>query len=208
MTEIYKDIIGYEGLYQVSNLGNVKSLPKGDGNGNRERLLRFEIMHRKHTNYHRVTLSKEGITKRHQVHRLVAIAFIPNPDNKPHVNHIDNDGTHNYTTNLEWCTASENMRHSGAQGRQDKPRSLGGVSSAKARELAHDIINLALIGQTFGNLTILSYYRDESLASNKAKFVCKCSCGNTIERLKFNMFNPDRLLMCNDCARKFRKMKI
>lgn len=208
MTEIYKDITGYEGLYQISNLGNVKSLPKGDGNGNRERLLRLELVKREHTNYYRVALSKEGCVRRYQVHRLVATAFIPNTYNKPHVNHIDNNGTNNCTANLEWCTASENMLHSSNQHRQDAVRSKGGVAAAKAKELSYDASNAALIGQTFGQFTLLSCYRDRSLSKNSTKFVCQCSCGNVTERLKYNLFNPTRLQMCNECAHKFRKMKI
>ena len=124
MVEIYKDIPGYEGLYQVSNLGNVKSLPKGDGNGNREKLLLQEVVKRNHTNYNRVILFREGETELFQVHRLVAEAFIPNPDNKPHVDHIDNNGKNNAADNLEWCTLSENMAHSSLQGREDLARSM------------------------------------------------------------------------------------
>ena len=117
MEEVYRDIIGYEGKYQVSNLGNVKSLPKGDGNGNKERLLKQEINKRKHTNYRRVSLSSNGNVKRFLVHRLVGEAFIANPDNKPQINHIDNNGENNNSNNLEWVTGSENMIHAEKQGR-------------------------------------------------------------------------------------------
>lgn len=206
MEEIYKDILGYEGLYQVSNHGNVKSLPKGDGNGNRERLLKFDVSHRSSTNYYRVTLSKDSKTKRFQVHQLVGLMFIPNPDNKSLINHIDNDGTHNNVRNLEWCTHIENMEHSSKQGRQDKPRSMGGLASAISREISGDKFNMSLIGKTIGELTIIDYYRDSTLVKNKSpKFICICTCGNKVERLKYNLLSEARPKMCNECALKQRK---
>lgn len=99
--EIWKDIEGYEGLYQVSNLGRVKSkLRKG-------RILK-PINTKK---YYSVILCKNSTTKEIYVHRLVAYAFIPNPQNKPFINHIDGNKQNNYVENLEWCTQSENCRH-------------------------------------------------------------------------------------------------
>lgn len=208
MKEIYKDIPNYKNLYQVSNLGNVKSLPKGDGNGNRERLLKLEVCAKNHTSYHRVTLSKGGIVKRFLVHQLVAQAFIPNPDNKPLVNHIDNNGQNNTTSNLVWCTHAENMQHSSIQGRQDNPRSLGGIAAAEARSKTYDVFNSTLIGTTIGELTILSYFRDSTLKKTSTpKFVCKCSCGNITTKIKGNLFNPARPKMCNECSFILRKHK-
>lgn len=206
MKEIYKDIPGYEGLYQVSNLGNVKSLPKGDGNGNRERLLKLEVCAKNHTSYYRVALSKNGVVTRYQVHRLVAQAFVSNPDNKTIVNHIDNNGLNNDSSNLEWCTQVENMQHSSVQGRQNSPRSLGGVAAAKARSKAYDVANNLLIGTIIGQLTILSYYRDSTLKKpTTPKFVCRCSCGNITTKIKGNLFNPTRPKMCNECSFILRK---
>ena len=127
MKEIFKDVKGYEGRYQVSNLGNVYSTPK-DGKPNK--LLKQEIVKRNHTNYRRVSLSKEGKVKRFQVHQLVAIAFIPNSENKPHINHIDNNGENNNVNNLEWCTPQENMQHSAKQGRLDAATKAGGEANA------------------------------------------------------------------------------
>lgn len=208
MTEIFKDISGYEGSYQVSNLGNVKSLPKSDGNGNKERLLKQELVKGSATAYHRVTLSKNGSTKRFQTHRLVAQTFIPNPYNKPIVNHIDNNGQNNCVTNLEWCSASENMKHSAKQGRQDLPRKLGGVAAAQVRQHTYDMHNKSLVGTTIGQLTIIGYYRDDTLTkTSSAKFICVCSCGNKIERLKYNLFSKTRPQMCNECSFKLRKDK-
>ena len=111
--EVWKDIEGYEGLYQVSTCGNVKSLPKVRRNGTgtyiqKERLLKPSNTS---TGYKKVELCKDGKRKGFKVHRLVAIAFIPNPDNKPEVNHIDGNKINNNIDNLEWVTSSENSVH-------------------------------------------------------------------------------------------------
>lgn len=115
--EVWKDIKGYEGLYQVSSEGRVRALPRQGftkhGKRNHIHYLKPDVnYHHKgeyRVGYHRVTLCKDGIYKRYMVHRLVAQAFIPNPENKPYINHIDCDGTHNWIENLEWVTHSENM---------------------------------------------------------------------------------------------------
>ena len=103
MIEEWKDIKGYEGLYQVSNLGRVKSL-KFD----KERVLKqFPNKH----GYLLVSLCKTGKQKSFAVHRLVALQFIPKVENKPEVNHVDEDKTNNMVSNLEWCTRKENVNH-------------------------------------------------------------------------------------------------
>ena len=99
--EKFKDIKGYEGKYQVSNLGNVKSLI---GKGRVLKPL-------KHNGYLVAQLSKNGSHKRHKTHRLVALTFIPNPLNKSEVNHINGNKTDNRLENLEWVTHRENTIH-------------------------------------------------------------------------------------------------
>lgn len=95
--EEWKNVIGYEGLYEVSNKGNVRNV-------RRNKLLRLQ----KNQGYIRVGLSKNGIKTWLRVHRLVAQAFLPNPDNLPQINHKDEDKTNNSVDNLEWCTAKYN----------------------------------------------------------------------------------------------------
>lgn len=114
MTEIWKDIVGYEGLYQVSNLGRVKSLPKMVGFRSQSEKL-TAIFADKH-GYHKTNLYKNHTHKQAYVHILVAQAFVPNGSNKPQINHIDGDKSHNFVENLEWCTASENVVHAYSTG--------------------------------------------------------------------------------------------
>lgn len=115
MNEIWRDIKGYEGLYQVSNLGNVKSLKRvvpHKVNGSRtipEKILKLSS---DGSGYLYVSLSKDGKKKNPKVHRLVAESFIPNPNNLPQVNHIDEDKSNNRVDNLEWITSLDNLNHS------------------------------------------------------------------------------------------------
>jgi hypothetical protein len=114
--EIWKEVKGYEGLYEISNLGNVKSLSRSIVRGNgvmgkafvNSKLVKKSITR---LNYEKVNLSKNNVAKTFAVHRLVAIAFIDNTENKPQVNHKDGNKLNNCVDNLEWCTASENQLH-------------------------------------------------------------------------------------------------
>ncbi|WPH68848.1 HNH endonuclease [Enterococcus phage EF-M80] len=115
MIEEWKDIEGYEGLYQVSNLGRVKR-SKGKYMKS-ERILMLFI---NTPGYLQVMLCKNNKCKKFTVHRLVANAFIPNPENKPQVNHIDEDKTNNMVSNLEWVTAKENVNHGTRNERSSK----------------------------------------------------------------------------------------
>lgn len=107
--EIWKDIKGYEGLYQISNLGNVKSLPKYAGKSKRkERLI---TAHPDKDGYLRVHLCKNGIMSYKGVHKLIAEAFIPNINNYNQVNHKDENKTNNCIDNLEWCDCKYNINY-------------------------------------------------------------------------------------------------
>lgn len=205
MQEEFRDIDGYENLYQVSNLGRVRSLPKGDGNGNRVRILKFDRQEKNHTTYYRVTFSKLGKTKHFQVHRLVAQVFIPNPEGKAIVNHIDNDGTNNAVGNLEWSTPAENMEHSASQGRQDECRAMAVAAMLAANVAKSNDKYRSMIGSTVNKLTIVDFYIDKSLKRSTVKFICKCDCGNSTEKNldQLNKAEP----ACNECSRRIASIK-
>ena len=117
MKEEWKDIKGYEGLYQVSNLGNIKrlkSIVKSNGvyGIKKEKVVKERILKPVNIkNYQYVKLSKFGVETRFLVHRLVAEAFLENPDNKKEVNHRDGNKQNNKVSNLEFCTHQENCKH-------------------------------------------------------------------------------------------------
>lgn len=100
MTEIWKDIEGYENLYQVSNMGRVRSLRYG-----KSKILKNRV---NKGGYSTVILTKNYVPKTFYVHRLVAMHFIPNPENKPHIDHINTDRADNRVENLRWVTNKEN----------------------------------------------------------------------------------------------------
>lgn len=107
--EIWKDIDGYEGLYQISNLGNVKSLNRFVScKNNTIKFCEGKLLNIHKNNYLFVRLCNKSICKTKYIHKLVAQAFIPNPNNYPEVNHKDENKLNNNIDNLEWCTASYN----------------------------------------------------------------------------------------------------
>lgn len=113
MEEVWKDIPSYEGIYKVSNLGKVKSIswfdPKNKKYYKRDKLLKPRKTDK---GYIEVTLTNKYKKKIYKVHRIVAEAFIPNNNNLPQINHIDEDKSNNSVNNLEWCTAEYNIRYS------------------------------------------------------------------------------------------------
>ncbi len=108
----WKSIDGYEGLYEVSTLGQVRNA-KGQ-------ILKPYLKHEKYTSYKKVGLWKDGKYKQFSIHRLVAQAFIPNENKLPIVNHKDEDGTNNIVSNLEWCDRSYNATYGNATKRLKK----------------------------------------------------------------------------------------
>lgn len=142
--EIWKPVVGYEGYYEVSNYGTIRSLDRQitilkEGIAPQVfikpgRRLSPGVV----SGYLRVVLKHADFKLNLLVHRLVAIAFIPNPENKPQVNHIDGNKKNNTLQNLEWCTAKENTLHATQIGK----RTNVGENNNKAKLSVQDILNI------------------------------------------------------------------
>lgn len=135
--EIWKDIPQYEGYYQVSNYGRVKSLKRtivdsrGISKTVNERILIARV---KENGYLQVSLWRNNKGKGEYVHRLVAMAFIPNPENKPTVNHKDLDIQNNHVENLEWATYKENNAYGDRLKRQGETFKANGKISKRVNQ--------------------------------------------------------------------------
>lgn len=123
----WRKIPGYEGLYEVSNDGRVRSWKNGSwGRAGKPKELSQNITE---TGYPMLSLCRDGVPRKVTVHRLVTEAFISNPENKPCINHLDGDRANNHVNNLEWCTYAENNQHAYDTGAADRrgegqPRSI------------------------------------------------------------------------------------
>lgn len=121
--EIWMDFPDYEGYYKVSSLGRIKSPEKKDAKGviRKERIIKGA---KNNEGYWRLRLWKDGVSISTSVHRMVALTFLENPENKPRVNHKDNNPSNNNVLNLEWATHQEDIDHKCRQGRQNKWQSI------------------------------------------------------------------------------------
>ncbi len=161
-TEQWKVIEGFD-LYEISTTGKIRNAkgrilkPVDNGKG-----------------YLKFTLKQNGRNQREYVHRLVAVAFIPNPENKPFVNHIDNDPSNNCVDNLEWCTHQENMDWMNRQGRAKRtPEWLENLH--KAQEETY----VAIVGENIltGEKIYFSKLNDVKKAGFQPSCVCYCCKG-------------------------------
>lgn len=177
MEEIWKDIRDYEGLYQVSNLGNVRSLRYN--HTEKIKLLKQGVNKK---GYKYVRLFKNGKGKTHIVHRLVAMSFIPNPNNLPIVNHIDECKSNNMVSNLEWCT----LVYNNAYGTRNKriSKSLKGKTHSKetkkkmseSRDNKKSILMYDLSGnfiRRFECINDTNEYFDKDCASSNVRMCLK-----------------------------------
>lgn len=165
LDEIWKPVVGYEGLYEVSNLGNVKSLEKKQYmpiHGHLKILpKKYLTLTKARCGYIMVGMSTHTKKKtKKTVHRLVAIAFISNPENKAEVNHLNGNKHDNRVENLEWCTAKENHKHAIKMGLRETTKFteeesiyIKSLYKRKDKEF-----NSCKLGERFGvsNTTILS----------------------------------------------------
>ena len=157
MEEIWRDIEGYEGCYQVSNIGRVKSFKRwAEG-----RILKPQ---RDVDSYFYVGLKGSERRNFKKVHRLVASAFISNPESKPQVNHKDGNKTNNIVNNLEWCTNSENQIHAYNNGLQIK---------TKSRVVNRKKVKCIELNMRFESLTEAASYLNKNGGSYFISKVCK-----------------------------------
>lgn len=190
--EIWQPINGYEGLYEVSNHGRIKSFHKyADGY-----ILRQAKDKNSHTNYKIVMLvNKDKVRKVVRVHRLVGEAFVPNPLNKPHINHLDNNGENNNSYNLEWCTSAENTEHATKQGR-NKHNNIN-ANLRRSKKALKD--RKYMIGKIYGKWTVLKDIPKEYTTKTISKMLCRCECGTEKEVDMISLKNG-RSKQCKSCA--------
>lgn len=157
MEELWMSIPGYEGLYEVSNLGQVRSLDRLRKNVKGMAKINGRIITGNHggKHYYQVALHKDGKKKYMNVHRLVAEAFIPNPDGKSQVNHIDGNKQNNVVSNLEWVTPSENILHSFRTGLNSHSGEKN-VNAKLTREIAAEIKKSYVKGRRGSGATALA----------------------------------------------------
>lgn len=165
-TEEWRPVVGYEGLYEVSNLGRVKSLDRVvDGKGGGKKPIRGGIMNPKSNGigYLQIRLSKNGKKKGQYIHRLVAEAFIPNTEGLSQVNHKDEDKTNNRVENLEWCSAKYNMNY-------------GSVKQRIGEKHSKPVAQLSLEGKVLKVFS--SIYEAERETGVWNSNICKCIKGH------------------------------
>lgn len=145
MKEEWRDVTGYKGFYQVSNLGNVKRVGYDyiDSRGRRRLKLDRQLKPNKlkNSNYLYVILSKKGVKKHHYIHRLVCFAFLPTIHDKNDVNHIDENPFNNNVSNLEWSTRKENINH----GTAIKRRAQKAINGKQSRKVIQKTLNGVLV---------------------------------------------------------------
>lgn len=184
--EEWKDVVGYEGLYKVSNCGNVISLDRITTNRWGKYLKKGKTMNQRQdkTGYLKVELTKNKNTKLVSVHRLVAEAFIPNPNNYPCVNHKDENKQNNYIDNLEWCTQKYNVNY-------------GNAIRLRSKKILQYDLNGVFIKEWLNCYEAEKYLKLKKSASNihkccmlKSKYIC---VHNSMWRFKENEDFPKHI---------------
>ena len=163
VSEIWKDIIGYEGYYQVSSLGRVRSLNRTVRNHLGFTFAKGKVLSGIPRNgYIRVQLFKDGKFKNYSIHRLVANAFVDNKNNMPEVNHKNEDKSDNRFNNLEWCSRKQNCNY-------------GTRSERQSKKISKNILQLTIDGHLIGNFK--SAIEASRLLGFKSNHISECCNG-------------------------------
>lgn len=169
--EIWKDIDGYEGLYQISNLGNVKSLTNRS-NHKEERILKLNT----NSKYYLVNLCKNTKRKTLLIHRLVAKAFIDNPNNLPQINHINGNKLDNRAVNLEWCTCRANIIHSIKNGLKVTKKGKENPMYGRKNENANRSVKVSKYDMNDNYIETYSSIREAGIKNNISEFTISNVC--------------------------------
>lgn len=182
MEEIWKDVKGYEGLYQVSNMGKVKSFPRQYSIHKKPFIMKQRVTHK---GYLTLSLCKNSIQKNKMVHRLVAEVFIPNSTNLPQVNHKDGNKQNNHVENLEWCDNSYNQLHANRIG-------LNENRIKRVREVCFKpVIQYDLDGNEIGRYSSLREASSKTGCSYKAMSLCALGKTKTSGGYKWKYVNSN-----------------
>lgn len=172
--EFWKDMIGYEGQYQVSDFGRIRAIRNNHGQS--KIYIKKLYIRSKTCNYKYVSLCVKGKVSTEAVHRAVAKAFIPNPENKPMVNHLNGNKLKNNASNLEWCTCSENHKHAYKTGlKVGHLKMIGTKFNAKSnyRNVSWDSIRSKWIGSIKhkGKLLMSKRFNTEIEAAKHVNYI-------------------------------------
>lgn len=200
--EIWKPVVGFKN-YLVSNLGRIKSLERTSvvGNGGKRTYPSRIMKCQSWQGYYRTQLIRDGKSITVKVHRLVAEAFIANPNNLPQVNHKDEDKTNNTVANLEWCTAKYNIHYNGRQKKIFKKQLENGTITKRIEEMREATIKKIVCtttGEIFNSIkeASLKYNIDSSgitkCARHKLNYCGKIEINGKIEKLKWEYVSQYR----------------
>jgi hypothetical protein len=204
MIEAWKPIRDYEDRYEVSNLGRVRCLKSRVNVYHVPKIIKGSVFKGSQTFYNRVQLSNPS--KRFLVHRLVGEAFVDNPDSKPQINHIDNNGLNNCYTNLEWTTQSENLIHAQKQGRLYDAQAKGGYATTALNKETAVVNAKSLVGKTFGDWAVTAYAGPVKVGNVEREYVtCKCKCGSITDIYYSSLIENSSSKSCKTCS--YQKIK-
>jgi hypothetical protein len=195
MEEVWKEIKNFEGYYEISNLGNIRSLTRINTNG---RCLKGRLRkpYKGWDGHLRIRLSKGNKLTDCLVHRLVALAFIPNPNNLPQINHKDENPQNNCVDNLEWCTLLYNLKYGTREKRSAESRCIPIIQYTKGGEFIERFSSIQLAEQKTG----INHTHISDCAKHKRK-----TCGGYV--WQYENESDQNLLRALSKPKKGRKYK-